>query len=260
MFAQRRAGNCCSHEVLGGKAGVGWGDLRFHVASFRSQRIWGKPAETHAVLQQRLLQAPPAPPASPAARVAHGESLVAQGPCHPIALPPPPAGRMLFLLESQLFWVRPGHESLPRGSPRCRPVPGKGCAAGRGHRLPVCTAFLSPLPPAPAPLCRRLPLRKAKVSQPARWRGRPCPPAAETLLFPFVRQGLCVSAGFRPQEGFFAVPPAPGASWVPVEHSERGRLRLRSRYCPCRPVKKKSSTKSRRQGHAFIYSLHIKIS
>lgn len=115
------------------------GDLPFHVASFWSQRVWAKPAETHMVLQQEPL----APPASPAARVAWGKSPAAQDPCCPLV--PATAYRQdVFLLESQLFWVRPGHESSLQTGPGAAPCRAKAT-------LPAAAiAFLS----AP-PSCRR---------------------------------------------------------------------------------------------------------
>lgn len=116
----------------------------------------------------------------PSTTRSEGSRGIVPGPPHPLASPPPPAG--CFLLESLLFWVRPGHESIPE--PRSRPAPGAGCAAAIAFLS--ATAFLSPLPPArPRSGRRRSPPR----------RGWPCPLAAGTRLFPFV------SAGVWPWEG-----------------------------------------------------------
>lgn len=104
----------------------------------------------------------------------------------------------VFLLENQLFWVRPGHESR-----------------GRGHRLPVCVAFLSPLPPAPVPR------RKAKVSL----AGRPCPPPTLALLLPFGTRagGIHVPGGFRPRDI------QPSAATVAPDTAHAGLLKAASR-------------------------------
>lgn len=121
----------CSHKVLAGKAGVGWetcASTRLHFGA------WEKPAKTHVELLQGLLWAPLA---LPAARVA-------RGPCRPLNT----CQQDVVLLEMPSVWVRLGHESIPRAAAWCRPAPSEGCAAGHSHRLPVCNAFLSPLPPS----------------------------------------------------------------------------------------------------------------
>lgn len=158
------------------------GDLRFHVASFWSQRVQGKPVETHAVLQQGLLRALQASSAS-----AQGESLVAQGPCWPLALPLP-AGRMFFYWKVGCFGsgqdMKASREPAPvpphaRQRLRCRLQPSPSCL----HRLPVAAA--TGIGPAPPPAAAQ----ESEGLAATRWRGGRALRAAETLLFPLIRQG-----------------------------------------------------------------------
>lgn len=130
--------------VWEGRRGIG--DLRFQVASFRSQEVWGEPGGAHAA---PAAGAPRRADAGSAPSTA-GTSCSARSEGGPGALPgrasrtergaaravPPARWQDVFLLESRLFWVRPGHESSPRALVRRWPRPSPSCL----QRLPVASA------------------------------------------------------------------------------------------------------------------------
>lgn len=182
------------------------GDLRFHVASFWSQRVRGKPVETHVVLQQGLLWAPQASPA-----LAQGESLVAQGPCWPLA-PPLPAGRMFFYWKVGCFGsgqdMKASREPAPvpphaRQRLRCRLQPSPSCL----HRLPVAAA--TGTGPAPPPAAAQ----EGKGLAATRWRGWPCPLGCRNPSLPArkTRFSAC-PLGFGHRRVWFYCTPVPAGS------------------------------------------------
>lgn len=117
---------------------------------------------------------------------------------------PPARWQDVFLLESRLFWVRPGHESSPRPLVRRRPRPLPSCL----QRLPVATAAAGHRPrpcrgsgPAPGEPCS--PSHGAAGCR----RAVPCPLAASPFISPSAGSPCAWLLDFGHRRGRFSFTP-----------------------------------------------------